>query len=944
MSELMPSKPSGDNRACRAPHSNPSGGERVWRGVPYSAWSWLCLAVLCVMAALPAMAQNQPVIDDQAAPMPSDQAILGQNHVMIVRGSLHNDVSPAVRDLPKLDPSALTGIVREAEPARRIPLPPGLKPASEPDPVLQQTVPHGSPFSATSTLAPTAGLGFDGVGNGFPGFTVGAAPPDTNGAVGSTQYVQWVNSSFAVFNKSTGAIVAGPTAGNALWSGFGGGCQTNNDGDPTVLYDKLANRWVFAQFSVSTTPFLQCVAVSTTSDATGTFNRYSFSYSGFDDYPKMGVWPDGYYETFNMFNSSGSAFVGADLCAYNRTAMLNGQPATQVCFQQGSSIGGVLPADLDGTTPPPSGSPNYMVFFGSNNLNLFKFHVDFTTPSNSTLTGPTAIPVAAFTALCNGGTCVPQSGTSNTLDSLADRLMYRLAYRNLGTKEALVVNHSVVAGSSGGVRWYEIDNPGGTPTVAQQSTFAPDSKYRWMGSIAMDHNGDMAMGYSVSSSTTFPSIAFTGRLASDPASTMQAESTIINGGGSQTGTLSRWGDYSAITVDPVDDCTFWYTTEYLKSSGTFNWSTRIANFKFSGCGGTASPDYTLSASPSSLSITQGSSGSSTITVNPLNGFTGSVSLSASGLPTGVTASFGTNPTTSSSVLTLTASSTATTGTATVTIKGTSGSLTHTTSITLTVNATATPNFSLSASPTSLTVKQGSSGSSTITVTDQNGFTGSVTLSTSALPSGVTASFGTNPTTSTSVLTFTASSTATTGTSTITVTGTSGSLTHTVNISLTIAAPTQQLIGNPGFETGSAAPWTLTAGVLNNSTAEPPHTGSWDAWLDGYGTTHTDSAAQTVSIPSTATSATLTFWLHIDTAETTTTTAFDTFRIQVLNTSGTLLATLGTFSNLNHAAGYSQKSFSMNSFIGQTVQIRFLGQEDVSLQTSFVIDDINLNVQ
>jgi hypothetical protein len=909
--------------------------------------AWLCLFVigLSALATLPAFAQSQIA--------EGDQTILQQNHVMIVRGSLHNDVSPAVRDLPTIDQTTFGNGPREAEPARRIPLPPGLKPASEPDPVWQRTTSGSAanllaaqPGIGAATLAPTAGLGFDGVGNGFPGFTVNSAPPDTNGAVGATQYVQWVNSSFAVFDKATGARIAGPTAGNSLWAGFGGGCQTNNDGDPVVLYDKLANRWVFSQFSVSTTPFLQCVAVSTTSDATGTYNRYSFSYSGFDDYPKMGVWPDGYYQTFNMFNAAGTAFLGADICAYNRTAMLNGQPSTQVCFQQGSSIGGVLPADLDGTTPPPAGSPNYLVFFGTNNLNLFKFHVDFTTPANSTLTGPTAIPVAAFTPLCNGGTCVPQSGTTNKLDSLADRLMFRLAYRNLGTKEALVVNHSVVAGSSGGVRWYEIDNPGGTPTVAQQSTFAPDTTFRWMGSIAMDHNGNMAMGYSKSSSTTFPSIAFTGRLATDPASTMQAESTIINGSGSQTGTLTRWGDYSAISVDPVDDCTFWYTTEYLKASGTFNWSTRIANFKFSVCGGAATPDFTLSASPTSLTVTQGSSGNSTITVNPVNGFTGSVTLSASGLPAGVTATFGTNPTTSTSVLTLSASSTATTGTATVTITGTSGSLTHTTTVSLTVNAPAQPNFSLSASPASLTVKQGTSGSSTITVTPSNGFTGSVTLSTSALPSGVTASFGTNPTTSTSVLTFTASSTTTTGTSTITVTGTSGTLSHTTTISLTISSATaQQLIGNPGFENGTnTAPWTLSAGVINNSTAEPPHSGSWDAWLDGYGTTHTDTATQTVTIPSTATTATLTFWLHIDTAETTTTTAFDTLQVQVLNTSGTVLATLGTFSNLNHAAGYQQRSFSMNSFIGQTVQIRFLGREDSSLQTSFVIDDVNLNVQ
>lgn len=358
------------------------------------------------------------------------------------------------------------------------------------------------------------------------------------------------------------------------------------------------------------------------------------------------------------------------------------------------------------------------------------------------------------------------------------------------------------------------------------------------------------------------------------------------------------------------------------------------------------PNFSLSASPSSLTVTQGSSGSSTITVSPSGGFTGSVSLSNSALPSGVTASFGTNPTTGTSVVTFTASSTATTGTSSVTITGTSGTLSHTTSISLTVNATATPNFSLSASPSSLSVTQGTSGSSTISVTPSGGFTGSVTLSNSALPSGVTASFGTNPTTSTSVLTFTASSTATTGTSTITITGVSGTLSHTTTISLTVnpSGGTTNLIGNGGFENATAAPWTLTAGVLNTSASEPPHSGAKDAWLDGYGTSHTDTATQTVTIPSTATTATLTFWLHIDTAETTTTTAFDVLSIQVLNTSGTLLQTLGTFSNLNKAAGYQQRSFSVIGFKGQTVQIRFRGVEDTSLQTSFVIDDVALNVQ
>jgi len=498
--------------------------------------------------------------------------------LMTVRTEEQHDVSRPLRDMIQAAPKQAL-VMHEAEPVRRIPLPAGLA-ALPDDPVRQRTA------ASIAAFAPVVGLGFEGLGNGQYKFNVSGAPPDTNGAVGATQYVQWVNTSFAVFNKSTGALISGPTAGNTLWSGFGGGCQDNNDGDPIVLYDKLANRWVFSQFSVSTTPYLQCIAVSTSSDATGTYNRYSFQYNNFDDYPKMGVWPDGYYETFNMFN--GNNFVGSDACAYDRAAMLNGTAAKQVCFQQNSSVGGLLPSDLDGTTAPPAGSPNYMLFYGKNNLNLFKFHADFATSTNSTFTGPTVIPVAAFLPLCNNntGTCVPQPGTTSQLDSLDDRLMYRLAYRNLGTHESLVVNHSVATSSSGGVRWYEIQNPSGSPVLAQQGTFAPDSNYRWMGSIAMDQVGDIAVGYSISSSSVFPSVAFTGRVPTDPAGTMQAETRVVSGSGSQTSqtrTLTRWGDYSAMQVDPVDDCTFWYTQEYIKTNGVFNWNTRIASFKFPNC-------------------------------------------------------------------------------------------------------------------------------------------------------------------------------------------------------------------------------------------------------------------------------------------------------------------------------------------------------------------------
>jgi hypothetical protein len=442
--------------------------------------------------------------------------------------------------------------------------------------------------------APTFQSGVDGVGTGFTGpqgtFSVDSAPPDTVGAVGDTQYVQVVNTGLAVFDKATKNVVYGPVPTNTLWSGFGGQCEDDNDGDAVVVYDKAANRWIVSQFAVGTTPYLQCVAVSHTSDATGAWYRYSFSYgSVFPDYPKMGVWPDAYYETFNMFN--GNSFNGSLLCAYDRASMLTGAAATQQCFQLAKTFGGVLPSDLDGSTAPPTGSPNYLVNFGTNSLNLWKFHVDWANTANTSLSGPTSLAVAAFTPACGGGACVIQPGTQNKIDTLADRVMHRLAYRNFGDHESLVVNHAVRVGTVmknpySGVRWYEIRSLGTTPVIYQQSTFAPDSSFRWMGSIAMDADGNIALGYSVSSATIDPAIAYTGRLSSDALNTMQAETTIVAGGGAQTTGLDRWGDYSAMTIDPVDDCTFWYTNEYLKADGTFNWSTRIGSLKFASCNAT----------------------------------------------------------------------------------------------------------------------------------------------------------------------------------------------------------------------------------------------------------------------------------------------------------------------------------------------------------------------
>ena len=271
--------------------------------------------------------------------------------------------------------------------------------------------------------------------------------------------------------------------------------------------------------------------------------------------------------------------------------------------------------------------------------------------------------------------------------------------------------------------------------------------------------------------------------------------------------------------------------------------------------------------------------------------------------------------------------------------------------TLAGGTTTTPDFTLSASPASLSIVAGANGTSTISVAGLNSFAGTVALSASGLPTGVTASFSPASTTSASVLTVTAATTAVAGSTTITVTGTSGALTHTTTIALTITAATggaTQIIGNPGLENGTTTtPWVLTAGVIcstSTCSGQSPHTGSWYAWLDGYGSTHTDTASQQIVIPAGKTSATLSFFLHIDTAETSKTAANDTLSVQVLNTSGTVLGTLATYSNLNAATGYQQRTFSLASYIGKTVVLKFTGKENSSKETSFVLDDITLSVQ
>jgi len=430
-------------------------------------------------------------------------------------------------------------------------------------------------------LATVSGLNFDGQMANSSSWL----QPDAVGAVGETQYVQWVNTNFSIYDKGTGALIKGPVAGNSLWSGFGGSCPTTNNGDPIVDYDKAAGRWVFTQRSTpSGGPNYQCVAVSTTSDATGTYYLYAFPLpSGFPDYPKLSVWSDGYYMSINYF-SPGPPFtyVGAYVCALQRSAMLTGAPATSQCVQLSSNFVSLLPSDLDGLTAPPAGSPNYFIALGYNSLNLWKFHVDFSNPSNTTLTGPTNIPVAAFNTTCPNQACVSQPGTSQQLTTWSDRMMYRFAYRNFGSYESLVAIHSVLVSGRMAARWYELRSPGSGPYIYQGGTYAADGNSRWMGSIAMDQLGDIALGYSVSGPSTYPSIKYTGRLAADPTGTLEGENIMMAGSGSEP-EVNNWGDYTSMSVDPTDDCTFWYTNEYLTSNGSRNWHTRIASFRFNAC-------------------------------------------------------------------------------------------------------------------------------------------------------------------------------------------------------------------------------------------------------------------------------------------------------------------------------------------------------------------------
>ena len=497
-----------------------------------------------------------------------------------------------------------------------------------------ETIPWGEPdaligntLRLPAVMPPTI-QNFEGISNKsnstlFAGYFY---PPDTVGDVGPNHYVQSVNAGIVqIWNKS-GAILAAPFKISALFSTLTGSVCLGDDGDPIVLYDHLADRWLISQFAFNSSTdgnYHQCIAISKTGDPTGQYYAYDFAMPNnkFNDYPHFGVWPDGYYMADNQF-VLGNSWGGGGAFAFERSRMLAGDPTARYIYFDTAVIdptlyiGGQLPADLDGP-PPPMGTPNIFAMFDANeydaaatdSIRMWAFQTDWTTPANSTFTEIPKVNVAAFDpTTANSRNIIPQPGAAANqyLDPISDRLMHRLQYRNFGTHESLVVTHTVDASGDpsaavfkAGIRYYELRRTGGGNwTVHEQGTHSPDAQHRWMGSAAVDGTGNLAVGFTRSggSAGQFPSVTYAARLATDPPNSLaQGEADIVTGSGIQTGTAGRWGDYSAISVDPVNDCTFWFTSEYYSSTPPSTcdtqicWQTRVGSFQMPGCVAAAAP-------------------------------------------------------------------------------------------------------------------------------------------------------------------------------------------------------------------------------------------------------------------------------------------------------------------------------------------------------------------
>jgi hypothetical protein len=521
-------------------------------------------------------------------------------------------VSAPLGELAKL-PQPLTYGFREANPVHYPPVAPF-------GPVVD-TAEQSSVASGEANYS--IGANFIGIGKGFPNYSIVGAPPDTNMAVGDTQVVDWVSDSYAVCSKTAPYTCGAAIHSKVLWQNLGGPCNAESGGDIIAQWDQAAHRWLLSEnfFNFSggeQPPYYVCVAISTSADANGSYYLYQFPVvnNGFPDYPKWGVWSNDYGQTWNNFGPGLSGYVGPVFCIYDRSKMLAGdQSAEQICHQYANNDSSLLPADRDSPLAPPAGEDHFAI--GSvgavdrSHLSLYSAHIN--NPSDwsqgATFAGDhnsQRIAVAPYNMLCINN-CVPQQGTTDKLDSLADRLMYRFAYWEDPPSASVhatpplpppaqhwLVNHSVVGSQgNGAIRWYEFTAPirNVAPTslsVFQQGTYAPDTQFRWMGSIARDKVGDILVGYSESGSSQYPSIYVAGRQVNDPAGlgNLEAEVQVVAGTGSQLDTSNRWGDYSAMRIDTNDGmngCTFWYTTEYYMVTASFAWSTQIASAKFANC-------------------------------------------------------------------------------------------------------------------------------------------------------------------------------------------------------------------------------------------------------------------------------------------------------------------------------------------------------------------------
>ena len=575
-----------------------------------SALSLLCLSVSGFIQA----SDEKPTSNDQIKPWVSER--IKPAHVKIDLNTIQNSLTwrpgEAIKNIPR----------RRFKPNYVKPSPPKNKVLSKIDSLMQK-----QRALAESSMSNNRAVEQQFEGGGYTGVN----PPDTTGDVGLDYYIQAINSSsgsiFRVYDKDTGALVTGPINMETLGTG---NCATGA-GDPIVLFDEMANRWLLSEFSSFGNNL--CVYISQTSDPiSGGWFAYSFASPTFPDYPKYGVGVDAYYVGTNESNPT--------VYALDRTAMLAGSAAAMVRLE-GADLAGfgfqmIQPADHEGSTPMPAGTPGYFLRHrddevhnaGSNNpledyVELWAYNVDFVNTANSTFTKVDDFAVAEFDSdLCGlfSFFCFPQAGSTTTLDPLREVVMHRVQYRNFGSYETIIGNFvtDVDGTDHGGIRWFELRRQGGSWSLFQEGTYSPDSKNRWMGSIAMDKDGNIALAYSWGSSIDFPGIRYTGRLAGDASGVMtEAETTLVVG--TDDNASNRWGDYSHLALDPEDECTFWYTNQYGKENG--QWGTHIASFKFDSCGGGNIPptaSFTFSCTELSCNFDGSASSDSDGTIESYN--------------------------------------------------------------------------------------------------------------------------------------------------------------------------------------------------------------------------------------------------------------------------------------------------------------------------------------